>query len=64
MSRTPFFILVLFLQGEINRIHPMAGNRCDASDISVMKVGIILDIDFYGFRFLSGLFSQEHIARQ
>jgi len=59
-----FFILVLFLQGEVNRIHPMDENRCGVSDISVVKVGIILEVDFYGFRFLSEFLSQEHIARQ
>jgi hypothetical protein len=62
MSRT-LFILVLFLQGEVNRIHPMDENRCDVSEISVVKVGIILETDFCGFRFLSGFFSLEHFAR-
>ncbi|CAG9246152.1 hypothetical protein PCAR4_180119 [Paraburkholderia caribensis] len=55
-----FFISALFLRGGVNQIDCVIGNRCDLSDISVMKVRIILEVDFYWFQFLSAFSSQEH----
>jgi hypothetical protein len=50
MSRTPFLFAIL-LRGEVNRVRPMDGIRSDVSDVSAVKVGIILEVDLTGFDF-------------